>query len=205
MSFPPLASTADLAAYLKRELTAEEEALAELLFGAVSDVIRGRDVTGQIISRHSTTVRLVVDPDEQWVTLPQQPVVSVESVTMSDAALGDWHREGGRLYRRCGWYPSPASYSADTGPPVLEVAYTHGYEPVPRDVIVTACMWVDAASKGSMPVKSKSVGDYSVSYADVIPGTGLGMTLDALRSRYRVDQSGTVVVGRTINAGRRGR
>lgn len=200
MSFPPLATTADLTTYLNgRQLSDAQTALAQLLLNAVSEVIRGRDVTGQILSRATTTVELLVDPSEPWITLPQQPVVSVAAVKVGDQPVidSDYRRVGGRLFRYCGWYSASTTTTVvpRIDPPTVEVTYTHGYDPVPADVVTAACMWVDTAMGGSVPVRSKQIGDYSVSYADVVPGTGLGLTLDALKARYRQGQASTVAVG----------
>ena len=194
MSFPTLAFVADLEAYLKRSLTPAETTQADLILPAASTVIR--EEAGQVFSRATTTVKLVINPFDEWVTLPQQPVVSVASVALNDSGLSGWTAINGRIYRACGWFPL-ATGAVLPPPPILTVTYTHGYATIPADVKLTTVLLVNAAMTGEIPVRSEQVGDYSISYADVAPGSHLGLSIEALKTRYRVGRSSTVGVGQS--------
>ncbi|RSM73456.1 hypothetical protein DMH04_41325 [Kibdelosporangium aridum] len=192
MSFPTLAVVADLEAYLKRSLDAAETNQAQLMLAAASAVIR--EETGQVFSRATSTFKLVINPYDEWVTLPQQPVISVASVLLNGSALTDWTAVNGRIYRACGWFPLNTG-AILTPPPTLTITCTHGYATVPDDAKLATVLLVNAAMNGDVPVRSEQIGDYSITYADIEPGSHLGLTVEALKARYRVGRSSTVGVG----------
>lgn len=100
----------------------------------------------------------------RMLTLPEQPVASVASVTIdtpgtaTDVTVDVNLRAGGRLWRSAGW----------RGPDVdVNVTYTHGWATVPEDLVGIVCK--SAARAVSNPAgqfQSVSVGEsYRVTFA----------------------------------------
>src|SRR5690606_16609196 len=58
---------------------------------------------------------------DSWLDLPERPVTAVSSVAVDGGAVGDYRLFGARLWRSCGWAPSPLE------PSTVTVAYSHGY------------------------------------------------------------------------------
>lgn len=114
------------------------------------------------------------------LVLPEHPVVSVASVVEDETTLDvddDYRLAGdGLLYRM------PVLTRWKTGPGIVVVTYTHGYETIPNDLIgITTRAAARAfqaglkssADGGVIGITSKSLGDYAVSYGSE-QGGGVG-------------------------------
>jgi hypothetical protein len=89
-----------------------------------------RAYTRQQITETTDTATLEAT-DEQWLYLPQRPVVAVISVTVGGAPLapGMWQLKNDALYRRDGW--NGRFYGASSlwnQPDTIDVDYTHGWD-----------------------------------------------------------------------------
>lgn len=117
--------------------------------------------------------------------LPDGPVVSVASVTgpapsvTAYAATSYQVRPDGALPRSYGpgWW-APGTYT---------VTYTHGYDPIPDDVIVAVCRMVERVIAGpDGGLRSESIGEASFEYAAAwTTGMTVGVAEQALLSPYR--------------------
>lgn len=183
MALAPLATTADLSALGVD--TTDATLVASLLASVSADV---REAAGAAISSTTSTV-VIQGSREQWLALPGGPIVSVASVKIDDAAVADFRLVEGRLWRSSGWQGSRA-------PSLVEVAYTHGYDPVPADIVRLVCMLVSAgihAAKdgfgSTRGVSSERVDDYQISFTrgddEVVDPTEIPpRTRQTLRDRF---------------------
>lgn len=165
-----LASLEDVEAVLIREVTeAAEIASVEFALAVVSQAIR--TYTNQYLERVTDeTIRLSV-LEGPLIFLPQLPVMSVATVRENGVLLSsatDYqlaaHGVLTRRHRRT-WYP---------GVETVEVKYTHGFSPIPDDIRGVAARAASrlfqaglraADTAGVLGIASKSLGDFSVSYA----------------------------------------
>lgn len=123
-ALPPLVTAADLTAY-------GYDTVPDGLLARAS--ARVRRYTRQQITPGTSTV--TVTGDGPWL-LPQRPVTAVVSVTDADGdAVSDYELRGQWLH------------SSVCGP--LEVAYEHGYDTLPDDLVELVC--AIAARLGEMP------------------------------------------------------
>lgn len=125
MTLAPLVSVASAQELLGRDLTDAENRHLEKLLAVASDTVR--DAAGQLLSRTTTTVRLIGSSSRR-LRLPQIPVVSVDQIVIDGTitAPTSWRLLGGELDRAGGW-----SGCDDVE---VEVTYTHGWDPVPGPV-----------------------------------------------------------------------
>lgn len=162
----PLATVEQLETLLRRTFSDAERDAAELILAGVSAAIRR--VTGQTISVvDDDGITIDRDGSRRTLWLPERPVVSVTSITV----------DGGLV--------SPADYRVDTeigevtfarplrtwGTPTAfepraEVVYSHGFDPVPDDVVQVA---LEMAMGGiEVPAAGleteESIGNYSVKF-----------------------------------------
>lgn len=159
-----LATTTDVMDRLGRNLTATEALKVDALLVDASASVRS--YTHQVIS-------LVVDDVAQVpvrngkMRLPQRPVISVASVNNAAAAplyyqwLGnDTIAVGPTGINPFGWEPFRNVVNT------VEVVYTHGYDPVPDDIVGIVCQIVLRAL-GREPtdaaITSESIQGYSYS------------------------------------------
>jgi len=137
MTLEPLATVADLAAL---NIDVSDGGLAESLLTSVSAAIR--EAAGTPISRTTSTVRFATEASRR-IELPARPVVTVGTVLLdgqplvagTDYVVRDGHlwRLGGRPWHDYGRVPRE-----------LEVTFTHGYDPIPPDIVRTVCVYVAA-------------------------------------------------------------
>lgn len=186
---PALASATDLEVRLGRELTEPETLRVDALLDDASAAVR---------SYTRQTFDLVEDDEVVLraqggvVCLPQRPVVTVTSVAViggSEALPGftivDYLFDGVDTIRIGegaavinmpeAWYDDEDGY-----PGTYRIAYTHGYETVPADVVRVVCgMVLRTLTAPTMAggVTSETVGPYS--YRMDTPGTGLSVALTA--------------------------
>lgn len=132
----------------------------------------------------------------RWnLVLPELPVEDVDSVVEDGTTLEEGDDEDyvlaqyGQLIRR--------GRRWKVGPQIVTVVYTHGYETIPEDIadVCTALaarryqLGLQTAEMEGVPVESKSIGDFSVSYAVGSGGINVGAAGDLLRAeKERLDK-----------------
>jgi hypothetical protein len=125
-----LATPADLASALQRDVDTASATLALEVTTAVVQVGAG----GQRIVRATSTDEVLYGGPDRVLRLPQQPVISVASVSYGGVLLtqgtasGTWRLAKHGIWRDLGW----AGYSWE-GPVQVAVTYTHGYDPAGSD------------------------------------------------------------------------
>ncbi|MFB9926320.1 hypothetical protein ACFORO_42495 [Amycolatopsis halotolerans] len=152
---------------------------------AVSAAVR--DAAGVPITRGTFTFDGGGTP-EQYLTLPAQPIVSVDAAAIDGVSVTDYKLIDGRLWRRLGW-----SHSCE--PSVITVTQTCGLETVPADIVDLVCSLVGLAmanaedggysSRGDLT--QLRIDDYSEGYNSSASGRLAGVIElpDATRNRLR--------------------
>lgn len=153
---------------------------------AASDAVR--DAAGVAISRTTSTIT-IGGTTSRSLLLPGGPVVSVETVLVDGDPVTDWRLVDGQLWRSCRW-------SSRSEPSSVTITYTHGYDPVPADIVQLVCTLTAAGLAavkdgvgGRRGVTSVAIDDYRESYAtgddEILDPMELPQrTRDALRSRF---------------------
>ena len=184
-----LATTDDLDA---RGVTVPDTMNAETLLDAASAVVR--EAAGYQISSTTSTITLIAGEGE-YLPLPGA-VVSVATVEIDGTAVTDYTVVDGALWRCGGWRGGISSQTTfylpgdRTRPTRVEVTYTHGYDPVPDDVVDLVCSLVaQRVAQGydhDPRVTSEAIDDYRVSYSDqATSGTSVdSVTRAQLRARF---------------------
>lgn len=179
------ATSSDLATRLQRSFTAAEAAAADALLADATGYLQAE--IGQLVERGTRTVELRFPPCGSPIRLPQQPVVSVASVTLNGSAITDWVLDSeGRIHRDGGW---PADTDGFTR---VAVVFTFGVTDVPAELRTWCCVLAAGAlaqsARGTLSpsgVASERIDDYSISYE---PGTATfsipEIQLQRLRSRW---------------------
>lgn len=157
-----LATTAELAAWMQRD-EAELPASAPAVLDMVSAIVRAE--ARQEFTRRTSTVTLY--PDCGHVTLPQRPVISVDSVEGTDS----WAVRRDRLY------VDPVES--------VKVTYTHGYSAIPGDVKAVVLSAATRVLTNPLDIRQESVGSVSVTYAAETIGASLSPADKDLLARYR--------------------
>lgn len=157
-----LATPAQLASAMQQDLDLASAELA--LQGATAEV---QDATGQRLVRVTDdTVTLPAVSGRSLLTLPQQPVVSVSSVTAYGSPVTDWELVDGQLERLAGWFGLPGATSAWVSR--VTVVYTHGFAVIPQKLVeVTLRLAAERYSVTSgRSVVSVQIDDFAERYAD---------------------------------------
>lgn len=163
----PLANEGDFEARLGRDLQDLERPRALALLTDAS--ARVRRVSGQTISLATTTARFtpVWHVRKFGILLPQWPIVTVDTVIGDDLADVDVTWVSGTNFIET-WVP-------------VTVTYTHGYDPVPDDIVAVVCQ-VAGRAFGMKPeaagITSESLGAYSYSTGGAAAAGPLGMLKD---------------------------
>lgn len=188
------ATTADLATLLDRAFTTSETLQVDRIMEAATAFIRD-EVGAHIAPRLTSTVTVTVPQHEQWIDLPQRPVVSVDTVAVNGSPVDSarWALVDGALYFEApGW--SSRRHSNVT------VTFSHGFVSAPEDVrdhclVIAAQMLAEIEASGSpssagIQSRSESIDDHdeSVSY-ETGPGANSTIELprrvaERLRARY---------------------
>lgn len=192
-----LATKADLAARLGRDITCDEDARLDALLADASALVRG--YTGQDFGPATSTV--ILRAQAGMITLPQRPVVSVASVTaigisgVPDVALIDYWWDGLDKIRlgegNCVINLPEVWWDDDDGyPGTFSVTYSHGADEVPPDVVMVVCGMVlrtVTAPTSVGGVTSETIGPYSYRLESAGIGTGvaLGEMERTTLARYR--------------------
>lgn len=117
-----LATPEDLAALLQLDwdsLDPAQQASLTMLVEIGTAVVQA-EVGQRLVAVTDDSVTLLGTTDS-WLDLPERPVTAVSSVAVDGTAVGDYRLFGARLWRSCGWAPSPLE------PSTVTVEYTHGY------------------------------------------------------------------------------
>jgi hypothetical protein len=110
-------------------------------------------------------------PAGSFVTLPQRPVVSVDSV----------QRDGVDVpYRKMS---TDRIYVGSCGP--VSVTFTYGYVEVPGDVLAVVLTGASRVLNNPSDLRQETVGSISVTYAAETIGASLSQADKDLLSRYR--------------------
>lgn len=188
---PSLATVADLATLLGRTFTPEQELQAQALLDQASAVVRS--YVRQDISRATTTDTFTmrrVDPVLHRcagaVTLPQRPVVDIDTVLIDGTETQDWWQDGNDLLLRSWtWDRPPAAHR----PPQVTVTYTHGWDPVPAEIQAIVMQAANRVIVNPSGIRSETVGGESVTYLIPAAGEYLGVLLSRTEQkvldRYR--------------------
>lgn len=131
----PFATSDDLAKRLGATYTVEQAARVDELLADACDELRS--MIGQPLTRLTSTVTLYTDQLGK-VILPAVPVVSVDEVLVADEAV-EWTLKDDVL-------SVPRTVGRDD--PVV-VTFTHGWDPVPRELVKFACTMAAAVLEGS--------------------------------------------------------
>lgn len=175
-----LIEVSDIEAHLGRALTSPEVARVAALMADASGSIRS--YTKQTITEETTTDVLRIRNGR--VRLPQRPVTAVTVVVNSngDPVIYQWDGAdslvtGSNVPDAWAWVPFASSIVA------LTVTYTHGYNPIPDDIIGVGCSMVMRAL-GREPVDagmtSESIQGYSYTIGAIGAAGALGL-LDSER------------------------
>jgi hypothetical protein len=182
------ATADDLAARLNRAFSIEEETWVTTLLEDASTYLR--DLIGwQVFPQESAT--FTAWPVSGEVELPQQPVISVDSVEVDGDAVGYELRDG---------FVVLDEYTAEQ----VTVTFTFGYAVAPDGLKRWACV---LASQAMAPVElglglsvgglsSVSLDDFKAAFADGGEQTGMSLSdrnISLIRRQYR----GEVEVGGT--------
>ncbi|ROT29668.1 hypothetical protein [Micromonospora sp. HM5-17] len=117
-----LATPEDLAALLQLDwdsLDPAQQASLTMLVEIGTAVVQA-EAGQRLVAVTDDSVTLLGTTDS-WLDLPERPVTAVSSVAVDGTAVGDYRLFGARLWRSCGWAPSPLE------PSTVTVAYSHGY------------------------------------------------------------------------------
>lgn len=124
----PLATADDLAARLGRATWTDPVELAQVEAFLLDASAELRSLTGQPLTQMTSTVTLIAG-EYGRVTLPAFPVIDVDSVAVEGDVVTDFKVDGREL----------KNLSACAGDEV-EVTYTHGWDPIPDDLIKWTCV-----------------------------------------------------------------
>lgn len=185
----PLATPDDIAARLARTLESSERARAAALLADASALFRAA-AAGQFISAGSTTdLRCTVkrgdpdvrdiewferDPAFRFVTLPQRPIVEISAVTDTDGAPIDFELLVDDRVRV-------------TGGPFVLVSYTHGFDPIPDDIIAAVCSAVleqMSVEPSAVGLSGETIGNYSYQRQGIPGGLALPEPARLLAQAY---------------------
>ncbi|MEU9560354.1 hypothetical protein [Streptomyces fumanus] len=167
MALPPLATVAELAAYMQVD-PGTLPAGAGAVLDQVSAIIR-REARNTFQRRTTTLTRT---PHHGVIRLPLRPVVSVDAVTLDGVPVDyRWEDETERLFvGSC----APVS-----------VTFTHGYKEVPGDVVAVALSAAQRVLTNPNDLRQETVGAVSVTYAAETIGASLSQADKDLLGDYR--------------------
>lgn len=201
-----LASKADLAARLGRDITCEEDARLDALLADASALVRA--YTGQDFAE-TADAEVTLRASGGMIRLPQRPVTAVSSVVaigwqgVPDITLTDWWWDGlDQIRIGAGNYvinlPETWWDDEDGYPGTFRVTYSYGYAAPPADVVAVVCGMVLrtlTAPTAAGGVTSETIGPYS--YRLESAGTGTSVSLGDMErktlARYR-RTAGTISV-----------
>lgn len=170
------ASADDLGDYLGETLTGTRLTQAVVALELASARIQGW--TRQRLERVAADVIVLAGTSYWELELPERPVISVSSVKVDGTtqAATTWRLFGDRLIRKSGGWTGPVDS-------LVEVTYTHGYDPIPDDIRAVTLALATRMSANPLGVSQEGIGSYTVSYG----ADGVGQVDDVLAplTRYR--------------------
>lgn len=184
MALEAFISRADLGAYLRRDLSADD--LATIAVNAASQIVRTR--TRQTLSLvEDETLTFAIVGEARDLLLPELPIIDVDEVRIDDEVELDWRlSENGilTLTGSCSWRTTPA---------MVEVDYSHGFEVVPDDLRLVA-LTVAARIYEQGTARQEATGSSSITFS-VAASTDLSNGEKAICDAYRViKRSGVAAV-----------
>lgn len=181
---PPLATAEDLGKMLGRTLSGDQLAQATLLLDMASDEVRGY-LGGQQVTAGTSTIMVPLrrsdpyeDPCRAEVWLPQRPVTNVTAVTVDGDAPVRWWWADDKVF-----LPYTLWRQGQHRPPIVEVTYEHGYDPVPGDIRNVVLQSAGRVLVNPSQIRSEVVGGISTVYAVQVSGEALGVLLTAAERR----------------------
>lgn len=190
-----LATQTDVETSLLRALTANEITYVQALLARASRAVRS--YTGQYLEEVEHDA-ITIEPDLYGnLRLPQIPVTTIESVTVDgvlvDAADYEWDVHGHITRPTFNSWEINGTVSPWGSP--VDVVYTHGYDPIPDDVveivadIVAGRISGASASSAGGTVKRAQVDDVQVEYdtaaSAMLGSEGLDDTQKLALDRYK--------------------
>ncbi|MFB4280844.1 hypothetical protein ACBJ59_36530 [Nonomuraea sp. MTCD27] len=182
MDGPPLATSADLEAYLQRDIPTEQ---AEVSLRIASAVVRG--FTGQQITFVAGDT-MVLEGGGSVVVLPQRPVVvdvdnPIEVVELAEYGGGNLDGTDGVTYTR---FQDQLQRYCGTWSPRVQVTYSHGYATVPGDVLAAVLDIAGRSLTNPSGLRSVTIDDYSRTYAsETFGGASLSEANKLTLANYR--------------------
>lgn len=177
----PLATSSNVEDRLGRALTDSElSRIDSLLLDASAKV---RSVTAQEIGSRESTDRIRITARDGHIRLPQYPVAAVASVISVETGSGLPYYWDGLVLWGWGRFPnsnveSPLYNRSRRHGVVADVTYTHGYDPIPDDIVAVVAQAV-ARSLGASPDQSGVMGEsfdgYSYTLGAAAAAGGLGL------------------------------
>jgi hypothetical protein len=169
------------------DVPAEDEPRVQALLDAASAAVQG--ATGQTLGRARSTEPVVLEQWRQTLVLDEVPLYEADPddaliVTDPDGEVVPRDHYDVDLktstLKHCDCHPWP--------PGCYTVEYSHGYDPVPPDLVALIVGSVQGVVAAPAGVQSRSVGSYSVTYRDGADVAGLGAlgTGGGMLDRYRV-------------------
>jgi hypothetical protein len=160
-----LATTDDLAAFLRREIDENDPGAMAALEAASAFV---EAYIGQPVAVVEDEDILIDGSGTRVILLPAFPVTDVAEVKIDDETVNpdeyEWSKTG-ELRRVNGIWPSALRS--------VEVTYTHGWETVPAGIVSVVAAMAARQYEAPAGVRQEAMGSYSVTYA------GNGLTLQA--------------------------
>lgn len=183
----PLATSLDIENHLGRLLTDDELARIDAVLADASAAVRS--YTGQDFTASTTTERLRVRRGS--IVLPQRPTSAVAAVEDLNANGLPYQWDGlDRLLLTISNLDSFSFVPWSRPIAVVDVTYTHGYDPIPDDIVGVVCSIVTRAL-GRRPedagIQQESIAGYSYTVGSAAAQGGFGMLPDekAVLDRYR--------------------
>lgn len=158
----PLATVAQLAAFLGREIDSDDPAALQALDIASSSV---RAYCGHHVSLATDDVAVLDGTGTAVILLPAIPISEVASVSVNDVELTEeryrWSSKGFIMRQDGLTFPS--------SPQSVQVTYTHGWAEIPPAIVGVVVSLAGRMLDGSAGIKQESLGSYSVTYASPTP------------------------------------
>lgn len=182
MDGPPLATSADLAAYLQRDITS---AHAEVALRIASGVVRGW--TGQQVTFVAGDV-MTLDGGGPVVRLPQRPVVVDDNNPLTVVELGEYGTAdlGATEDLTYSRYLDELRRDYGCWSRRVRVTYSHGYTTVPDDIVAVVLDIAGRSLTNPSGLRSVQIDDYSRTYAsETFGGASLSDANKAILANYR--------------------
>jgi hypothetical protein len=134
--------------------------------------------TRQKVERVVDDVIVLRGTYDRELELPERPVIEVGNITLDGTLIepSSFTVTGSTLIRSGGWGGSAA---------VVEVVYTHGYEPIPEDIRAVTLQLAARMLFNPLGIRQEGIGTYSVTYSGESVGDADGVLYGLSRYRRR--------------------